>query len=194
MAPLLFALLLALVAGIGARDQVLLAQLVARNGQRLSLLVVAIGTGAAACLAAGYAASRAVPELDRPVRLVAAAMALAIAGIEALAIGPPRPAREPTQSLAAAGIVFLAQQLTDSVRLALFAVALATASPFAVAGGLAGGSAALALGWLGGGKLAAGRRLRLARALCGIVLLAAAAGTLVQADGLSDRIWRSVSP
>jgi len=191
----LIALLLVQLAGIGARDQLLVAHLVARTGQRPALLLTACASGALACLAAGWAASASAPEFNHQLRLLVAALALAMGGIESLVIGPPRMAKEPTHSLGAAAIVLFAHQITDASRLLVFAMALATSTRAAVAGAALGGASALAIGWFGGAALIDARRgLRIARALCGVALLLAASFTAFLALGDADRFWRLLSP
>lgn len=191
MVALLLALLLVQLSGIGARDQLLVAHLVARNGQRLSLLVVAGATGALACLLAGIAARDAAPEFNHQLRLLVAALALAMGGIESLVVRPPRMADEPTHSLGAAAIVLFAHQITDASRLLVFAMALATSTRLAVIGAAFGGTTALAIGWFGGENLLRERRrLRVARACCGLALLAAGGLAAFLALGDADRVWR----
>ncbi|MBU6268637.1 MAG: hypothetical protein KGN34_13915 [Sphingomonadales bacterium] len=191
MVALLLALVLVQLAGIGARDQLLLAQLVARNGQKLSLLVTAASTGALACLVAGLLARESAPEFNHQLRLLVAAIALAWGGLESIVIGPPKRAKEPTHSLGAAAAVFLWHQLTDSARMLVFAMALATSTRFAVLGAAFGGAVALAIGWLGGEWLIENRRgLRTARALCGAAMLVGSAWAAFLAVGDADRVWR----
>jgi hypothetical protein len=191
MLALLLALVLVQLAGIGARDQLTVAHLVARNGQRPALLATAIATGALASLLAGLAARSSAPEFNHQLRLLVAAMALAAGGIESILVGPPRMAREPTHSLGAAAIVLFAHQITDAARMLVFAMALATSTRFAVLGAAFGGGTALAIGWFGGGWLLEARRgLRMVRACCGLALLAAAGWAAFLAVGDADRFWR----
>jgi len=191
MLALLLTLLLVQLAGIGARDQLTVAHLVARTGQRPALLVVAIGTGALASLVAALAARQSAPEFNHQLRLLVAAIALAIGGLESIVIGPPRMAKEPTHSLGAAAIVLFAHQLTDSARMLVFAMVLATSTRYALLGAVFGGATALAIGWFGGDYLLRARRgLRIARACCGLGLLAAAGWAAFLAVGDADRFWR----
>lgn len=190
MLALLLALLLVQLAGIGARDQLTVAHLVARTGQRPALLLVAICTGALASLLAGMAARSSAPEFNHQLRLLVAAIALAIGGLESIVIGPPKMAREPTHSLGAAAIVLFAHQITDAARMLVFAMALATSTRYAVLGAAFGGGTALAIGWFGGSWLLEARRgLRIVRACCGLGLLAAAAWAAFLAVGDADRFW-----
>lgn len=191
MLALLLTLLLVQLAGIGARDQLTVAHLVARTGQRPALLAVAIGTGAVASLAAALAARQSAPEFNHQLRLLVAAIALAIGGLESLIIGPPRMAKEPTHSLGAAAIVLFAHQITDAARMLVFALVLATSTRYALLGAVFGGATTLAIGWFGGDYLLGARRgLRIARACCGLGLLAAAAWAAFLAVGDADRFWR----
>ena len=178
----LFALLAAGLAGLGARDQMLVAQLGARWGRRPMLMLTALASGA---LAAGLAAwaSREVSEgLNHAACLAVAALALGVAGAELLLIAPGKPPREPTNSLGAAAIVLFAAQITDSARCLILAVALASEQPLAAGvGGAVGGGAALLLGayqahWL----LEAGAMRRAIRGAAGVALLNAAIALAVR--------------
>ena len=151
MSGFLFAFIAALLAGIGARDQLTVAGLAARNGQRLGLLAVAVLCAAMTGVIAGWAAGLVVPLLEGNARAgqVLIAVALAFAGAEMLVLGARKPPEEPTQSLGATGIVLTAHQLTDAARFFIFAIAAATAAPIpAGAGGAVGGIAVVALGWI----------------------------------------------
>jgi hypothetical protein len=191
----LFALLAVALAGIGARDQILLAQLGVAQGRRPAQLVTAMLSGTLAACAAGWAAQAAAPEFAPALRPMMAAIALALAGGESLLLRPPRPPREPTHSLGASAIVLFAHQLTDAARILVFALALTDPATawLAVAGGAVGGGAALAIGWLSGGwLLSAGRGLRRLRVLGGGVLLLAACAVMLIARVGIDRIFRSI--
>ncbi len=154
MSAFLFTFLACALAGIGARDQVLVARLVERLGERPALLLVAVLTGAMASAAAAWGAWHIAETMPMPARILLAAVALAVAGAEGLFLRLPRPPREPTRSLGAAALVLLAGQLTDSSRFLIFAIAVATTSPGPVGvGGTLGGAAALAIGWASGGRL-----------------------------------------
>ncbi len=192
----LFALLAVQLAGIGARDQILVAQMTAKQGLRPSLLLIAILTSTITAIAAGWAAAEAPLELGRTPRLAFAALALALGGIESLLFSRPKPPKEPTQSLAAAAIVLFAHQLTDAGRLLIFALAIATNSPLAVVGGAIGGAAALVMGWLGGAELLGNpRRLQVARGISGALLLFTACGVMLVVIGDVDQlgpIWATL--
>jgi len=145
----LFSLLAALVASLGARDQLLVARLTAANGARPFLLVTAVLTAALTCALAAWAGARLLGEIAPALRGTVAALGLIAAGGEMLLLGPGRPPAEPTRSLAAAAIVLLAHQVTDAARLLVFGLAVALAAPVpAGIGGAVGSAAALALGWL----------------------------------------------
>ncbi len=154
MTGFFFAFLACLLAGVGARDQVIVARLVERLGARVALLATALGTACLASAVAVWGAVRIADIMPLRARLVLVALALALAGLEALLLKPPRAPDEPTRSLGAAGLVLLAQQLTDSARFLIFAIALGTLAPVpAGLGGALGSGAALVAGWLAGGEL-----------------------------------------
>jgi hypothetical protein len=175
MSGFLFTFLAALLAGIGARDQVTMAGLTAKLGARLSLLLIAIATAIAASAFAAWGAASITGMFPGRARMLLAAMALGLAGAEALVLRAPKPLKEPTRSLGAAGIVMLAHQLTDSVRFLVFAIAMATMAPIpAAVGGAAGSAAALTAGWLAGDDLLR-PQLPLVRRGVGLLLLLVAA-------------------
>lgn len=183
MAALLLTLLAVLVVGLGARDQLLLATLAARNGARPVLLVVAAASGLASVAVAAWASQIVAAAIPAPARLLFAAIALGLAGLE-MAWSRRRPApEEPTHSLGAFAVVLLAHQLTDAARFIVLAVAVATRAPWAAA--LGGGAAALALALIGWGEAEwfAGRDLTRPRRLLGLALVAAAAVLALRALG-----------
>lgn len=176
MAGLLFTLLVVLVVGLGARDQMLLASLSARQGARPALLLVALASGIATVAVAVWAAQIIAAAIPAPARMLFAAIALALAGLEMLVLrSRPVPA-EPTRSLGAFAVVLLAQQLTDAARFVVMAMAVVTRAPVPVALGGAAAAAALALiGWLAAESLSQGPLSRVRR-LLGALVLAVAAG------------------
>jgi Ca2+/H+ antiporter, TMEM165/GDT1 family len=177
----LLAFLAALLAGVGARDQMLLAGLAARRLLPATLIVVAIVTAAFAGVIVAQAAEVLTPMLSPSARVMFAGMAAVIAGLECMVIGPKRTPEEPTRSLFAATVVLLAHQLTDGARFLVFAIAVATAVPDAAAlGGAAGGVATVLIGALAGDLLVAGR-LRPIRRVIGVVFLAVGAWLVLQA-------------
>ena len=164
-----------LLTSLGARDQLALAMLSLRQGQRPAALITAI---AIAVAVTGLAAAGSAALLDMPAttRRMVLAMAVGLAGIELLFTRRPRQPREPTESLAALGVVMLAHQLTDAARLLVFAVAVASHAPWpAGAGGIAGSVAALVLGWSLPELALRPQVVTLRRGLGGIAVLAAAA-------------------
>jgi len=177
----LLAFLAALLAGVGARDQMLVAGLAARNLLSPVLLAVAVGTSLLAGGAAARAAGLVAPLLSGDARGMFAGLAAAIAGLECLVAGPARVPEEPTRSVFAAAVVLLAHQLTDGARFLVFAIAVATAVPGAAAlGGAAGGAATVLAGALVGEALIKAR-LRLARRIVGAVFLLVGAWLVMQA-------------
>lgn len=169
MAAFLLTLLVALIVGLGARDQLLVAWMAARQGQRTALLVTAIAVALLSAGAAGWAGMLAAPQLEPRARVYLVAMALGLAALELLVLRPGRRPAEPTSSLGALAVVLLAQQLTDAARLLVFALAASSAVPqFAVLGGMLGCAGTAVLGWSGAERLAA---LPLARVRAGLGVL-----------------------
>jgi len=170
----LFAFLCAVLAGIGARDQLLVAQLSARLGAHLGLLIAALVAAIATSAAAAWAATALSAEVAGPARLLFAAMALGIAGIEALLLRARKAPTEPTRSLFAATLVLLAGQVTDAVRFVILALALLTAAPITAGMGGASGSATLLIAAWAFPELVAAKRTAVLRQIAGGVLLIAA--------------------
>ena len=181
MAGFLFALLATFIAGIGARDQVLVAALAARQGARPLALVVALASALATAAIAVLAADLALPRMGPIQRQYFAALALGLAGLEMVFARRTRVPDEPTDSLGAFAIVLFVQQLLDAGRFLIVAIAVATtASIPAGLGGALGGGGVVAAGWLGGGDLL-GRNLAPWRRICGAVLLLVALWTALTA-------------
>lgn len=146
----LWAMLGCFLAGIGARDQMLVAALTARLGRHGGLLLMGVITGALASGLAAWFSGEMAARMSYPARLVLACFALAAAGAEAVVFRPSFKAREPTRSLFAAALVLLMHQAADAARFIVLALALAGDAPVpAAAGGAAGTGFALTLGWLG---------------------------------------------
>lgn len=170
----LFAFIAVLLAGIGARDQVTVARLSARAGQRPALLTVAIALGVATAAFAAWLSMEVSPMLNARARTLFAAIALGFAGLESLALSPGRKPEEPTRSLAAIAIVLLAHQLTDAARFLIFGLAVATGAAVpAGAGGALGGAFLLGAAWAMP-ELFDWQRVRIWRRISGAVLLAVA--------------------
>lgn len=150
MLAFLSAFAAALLLGMGARDQMLVAGLSLRLGKRISLLIVALTatalTSALAIWAGEALASPALPLL--------AGLALIFAGLEMILRRPGALPEEPTRSLGAMGLAFALVQIFDAVRIALFGLTLAAVLPGAALLGLvAGALASVGLGWSGGARL-----------------------------------------
>ena len=142
-------MLAVLIAGLGARDQVLVADLAARQGPRPAVLLLAVLAAGASAAAAGWAGAITAPLLIPRARTMLVAMVLGLAALELLFIRPRGTATEPTNSLGAFAVVLLAQQLTDAARLLVFALAAASAVPqLAALGGAVGGTLSVLGGWL----------------------------------------------
>lgn len=175
MSGFLFALLAVFVAGIGARDQLLVAALAVRHGMRPMALLVALlcvlASGALAAAMAGLA----LPSMGPIQRQIFAALALALAGIEMLLARKIRIPDEPTHSLGAFALVLFAQQLLDAARFLIFAIAVGTAAHVPAAlGGMLGGAGVVSAGWLASDQLLS-RNLAPLRRVVGALLLTLAA-------------------
>lgn len=174
MAGFLFAFLGMFIAGIGARDQLLVAGLAARRGQRPAALLVAVGCAALTAAIAVAGAGLVVPLLAGNARLLLAALALGLAGAEMLVARRSVAPREPTDSLGAFALVLFARQLTDGSRFLLFAIAVATDAAIpAGLGGALGAAGVVAAGWIGAHELARRNLVPLRRTL-GALLFAVA--------------------
>lgn len=183
MSGFLFALLAVFVAGIGARDQLLVAALSARQGARpMALLVALLCVVASGGIAASFA-DLALPRMGPVQRQIFAALALGLAALEMLLARKTRVPDEPTHSLGAFAIVLFAQQLTDAARFLIFAIAAGTSAVVpAGLGGMVGGAGVVAAGWLGGEQMLA-RNLGPVRRGLGLLLLLVALWTGWNARG-----------
>ena len=183
MSGLHFALLATLLAGIGARDQLTVAGIAARQGQRPGLIMTAMATSIAAAAAAAYGGALLAPVMGGDARLIFAALALAFAGAEMLVFSARRMPDEPTQSLGATAIVLSAHQMTDASRFLILAIAAATHAPISAGlGGALGGTGVVLAGWLAAGSLPK-RQLSMIRRSVGAGLLILAAGLAMRAIG-----------
>ncbi|MCT2398058.1 hypothetical protein [Novosphingobium mangrovi (ex Huang et al. 2023)] len=141
-------LIAVLLAGIGARDQITVASLSIRQGQRPGALIVALLSAIATAGFAAWAAGIVLAELPPPARTIFAAIALGMAGVESLLLVPRRNPREPTNSLGALLLVLVMHQVTDAARFLVFGMGVGFAAPIAsgVAGAL-GGCVLVAFAW-----------------------------------------------
>ncbi len=172
-----------LMAGIGARDQLTLAQLAGSHGPRPGLLIVALLVTIASATFAGWLAMMIAPMLASNARLMLLALTVGFAGIESLLISAPREAKEPTHSLAAAAIVLAGHQMTDAARFLIFATGIAVNAPIPAAiGGGIGGIVLLALACAMPDQIV-WRRLRLIRRGTGVVLMLLGAYLALRAVG-----------
>ncbi|WP_296677964.1 hypothetical protein [Novosphingobium sp.] len=176
MAALLFSLLAVVIVGLGARDQMTLAAMTARQGQRPALLIAAVLTGAASIAVAVWASLLIAQAIPAPARQLFAVMALGLAGLEMLVLRRAGQPLEPTNSLGAFVVVMLAQQLTDATRFVVMALAVATLAPIPTALGGAAAAMALAIaGWLAAEWLVAHDLTRVRRVTGAAILAGAAA-------------------
>lgn len=181
MTGLLFALLATLLVGVGARDQVLVAQLAERQGARPSLLLVAIASGMAAAGLAAWGGAQVAGLMAGNARLFLVALALGLAGLELIIFQPRAAPAEPTHSLGAFAIVIFAMQLTDAARFVVFALAALTRAPLTTGlGGAVGAALVVGAGWLLVGRAPWLGQVR--RGL-GVALLLLAVGLGLRATG-----------
>ncbi len=163
----------ALLLGLGARDQMLVAGLSLRLGKRLSLLLTALAASALTSALAIWAGEA----LARPASPLLAGFALIFVGLEMILRRPGALPEEPTRSLGAMGLAFALVQIFDAVRIVLFGLTLSAMLPGAAMLGLiAGALASVGLGWSSSRRLLSFPLLRLRR-IAGILL--GVVGTLV---------------
>lgn len=173
-----------LLAGIGARDQVTVAGLAERQGQRPGVLLVALLSAALTAGFAAWAAGVMLAELPPPARAIFAAIALGMAGIESMVLMPRRDPREPTNSLGALLLVLLMHQVTDAARFLVFGMGVGLAGPVAAgAAGLVGGCLLVAFAWARP-DLMRHPAARLIRRVVGALLTLAAAGLFLSEIGI----------
>jgi len=179
MVGFLMAFIAVILVGAGGRDQLLVAGLAARQGQRPALLIIGLVCAALAALGAIWLASSFAPKLELPVRRMMAVLALGLAALEMIVMRPKPGAAEPTESLGAFSAVLLAMQITDAARFLIFGIIMASALPGAAGlGGALGGMAVVFIGWAAGAKMHDLPLAKIRRAL-GIALLVLAAGLVV---------------
>ena len=154
MSAALLAALACCAAGIGARDQMLVAALSARLGRHTGLLMLALLAAALTSALAAGAGQAMAAFITYPARCALSALALAVAGLSALLLHPKAAPKEPTRSLFAATLALVMLQTLDSARWLVLAIALlADDGRIVAAGGALGSGLALLLGWLAGGAM-----------------------------------------
>lgn len=171
MPALYLTLLVVMLAGFGARDQVTVAALVRANGRAWGILIVAAFCAIVSATVAAFIARTMLVELPAPARAMFAGLALAFAGFESLVLSPKSDPKEPTHSLFALLMVLLIHQLTDAARFLAFGLGVGMAAPVASGIGAAiGGVASMALAW-GRPELLERQAARIVRRLIGAILL-----------------------
>lgn len=185
MTGFFLALLATLLAGAGARDQVVLAHLSRAQGARPTALLVGIITCALTSAFAAWASLSVAPMLNGNARLFMAGIALGFGGAELLFLSLPKAPKEPTRSLSALAVVLAAHQITDAARFLIFAIGLAVyAPPMAAAGGTVAGAVLLGAAWSAPNYLAH-PAARILRRVIGGVLLVAGIGLAFSVTDLS---------
>lgn len=176
MVSFYFAFVAVLLAGLGSRDQVLLARLTLGQGRRPAALVIALVTSMATAAFAAWAGAAIMPILAPKARVFFVALALGFAGLEMLVIRPFRKLREPTLSLGALALALGALQLIDAARFLVFAIAVATDAPMpAGAAGALGGMILLSAAWFASAQVVR-YGVTMARRVIGILLLLVGTG------------------
>lgn len=185
MTAFLFALLAAVAAGLGARDQMLVGTLRDQLGQSGGLLLTGLTTATLAAIIAAWCGALIGSTMSIDASTMFIAIAMLVAAIEC-ALPPRRIApREPTRSLGAIGIVLFARQLTDAARFLVLAVAAAYAAPqMAAFGGAVGGMAIVAMGWMIGHDGLEKLPIRTIRHFVAIFLFLVAVTTGLSARGI----------
>ena len=177
---------MACLCGIGARDQLLLAQMTAAGGRHRAWLATAVATaGVTAALATWAGMEVGTLDTAHGGRL-ASGLVLVLAGARLLFPVPTRQLGEPTNSLGAAAIVLFAVQITDAVRLSIMALAVFGSGAHTATGGALGNAVALAIGWRHGGRVLRMLPLQVrARRIFGAILIAVAG--VLTVPGMIDR-------
>lgn len=170
-ATLFLAFLAALLASMGARDQLLVAELRERLGGHGGLLAVGWLVAAVTAAVAAWGGTLIADTLFPAAKQMLLGIALVLSAFELAWPRKRATPQEPTRSLGAIAIVLFGYALTDAARFLVFAIAVGSAVPaMAAIGGALGGGAALTLGWALGGELTAWRWLRSVRLVIGIAL------------------------
>ncbi|MEM6908592.1 MAG: hypothetical protein AAF494_07920 [Pseudomonadota bacterium] len=152
MDTFLLTLLLVFASVLGARDQMLIAQLsdafAQAKGRSSQLLFTGWFCAAASAAIMAYAGATIAELLPSRAAAMLVAFALGIAAFELAWPVRLKPLYEPTRSVGAAVAVLLAKQLGDAPRFIVFAFAAAAIhAPTALLGGALGGMAGITLGW-----------------------------------------------
>ena len=167
-------LITVLLAGFGARDQMTIAGLSARQGQRPGVLLVALLSAVSTAAFAAWLAGLMLGQLPPPARAIFAAIALGLAGLESLIVVPRRRPAEPTNSLGALLLVLLASQITDAARFLIFGMGVGMAAPLAAGAAGAAGAAILVSAAWALPRFLEGAAARWTRRGVGLVLVVAA--------------------
>jgi putative Ca2+/H+ antiporter (TMEM165/GDT1 family) len=179
------ALIAAALATLGGREAVRVARLSAALGGGGVLLAAGVLACLIACLLAARLGAGIAGELPPDGKTMLVALALLLAGLELLLLGPGRAPSEPTRSFGAVLLVLSAAQLTAAAGFLVFALAAATGSPWlAAAGGTVGSGGVFTAAWSMGAEWEPRMPLRLLRFGVGGVLVCAALVAGLSARGL----------
>lgn len=176
MPSFFFALIATLLAATGGRDQRMAANLSAKLGPSIGLLVtlwITCAASAAFAAAVGAGMAQLLPSPGAKSMFVAFALLLGAAELAWPFLW--KEPEEPTRSLFAIAFVVASRQLLDAARFIVVAIAAYFENPVLVGiGGAIGGGAAVTFGWAMGDGLTRKLPLRGIRlAIAGLLLLAA---------------------
>ncbi|UVI40335.1 hypothetical protein [Qipengyuania spongiae] len=165
----------AILAGMGGRDQLIVASLRDRTAGGVPLAGVALSCGVATVLLAAWAGQMVGAGLSDSAETMLLAIALALVALELAWWRTTREPAEPTRSLGALALVLIASQIGDATRLLIFALAAGSAAPAMTGAGGALGSAAglMAALAVGRGGMNALPLKRLRRTLAALAFVAA---------------------
>ena len=146
MSGAFFAFIAVILCGIGARDHMLIHNLIRITGRTSLILTIGIGCAVGCSIVAAAAAAELIPHMPIGGRHMMALLATGWAGIEALVLSPRKPPNEPSQSLGALSLVLITSQITDVARMLVFAIAVSSGAALpAGAGGAFGACVSMAL-------------------------------------------------
>lgn len=151
MPSFFLALLLSALAALGGREAVRVARLAAGLGQATGLLAACWLAAITGMVLAAWLGAGVAQYLHPDAKGMLLALALVMAAVELLMIGPGRKPLEPTRSFGAIVLVLAAGQLTGSGGFVVFALAGKAGIPaLAAAGGAVGAGAVLTAAWAAG--------------------------------------------
>lgn len=151
MPSFFLAMVLSALATLGGREAVRVARLASALGQAAGLVTACWLASLAGMALAAWLGVGVGRHLHPDAKEMLVALALLLAGVELLVVGPGRKPLEPTRSFGAILLVLAAGQLTGSAGFLVFALAGNAGMPvLAAAGGVLGAGAVLTAAWTAG--------------------------------------------